>query len=236
MIQKICLVDWDGTLRKGYLTFDWLCFLHHQDIISEAPVISFRRCIDLYKNGVLDYQNLIDQATLIYASAISGLKADYLASKAADFVQEDKGKLFSFCKPLLLYLKSIGVEVVVISGAPTNLLREYAKILPLSKIFGVTVEVDDHAVYTGVVRTNYGNLSSKRQAVEKICDESTEIILAIGDSTFDTPLFDAAKFSFFITEENNGIAYPGITLVDPDRALKEIINQLEETSGNHSPV
>lgn len=90
MIRKICLADWDGTLRRGYTNLDWLKYLNQQGLIPETHILAFQESLGLHQKGILDYKSLVIEAANIYASAIQGQNTNEIATKAADFVSQDR--------------------------------------------------------------------------------------------------------------------------------------------------
>ena len=220
MNRKLCLLDWDGTLRKGYTTLDWLMFLHQQNIVEKSHIQELRLLDAAFQEEKIKYEEFVRDVADIYARAINGKQKSEIAVLADQFVKIDEANLFSFCKPLLHRLRLFHVNVVVISGAPIEPLLAYSKTLAFNRVFGVEVSTSDDGVYTNSVKANYGLLASKIQSVQDVVTADTTVLLAIGNSINDLPLLSVAKQGLFILENDQT---PPIQFVHPEYLLESIL-------------
>jgi len=77
-------------------------------------------------------------------------------------------------------------------------LQEYNKFLGLKKVYGLELETKE-GVYTGNITTNPGISLEKSKLVNEIIGSHNEnIILALGDSLSDIPLFQAAPINVVV--------------------------------------
>lgn len=220
MNTKLSLLDWDGTLRPGYTTIDWMHFLHHHSIVDVAHILELSQIETAFREGKADYETFIQRSANIYANAIAGTPRRDVVPLAHQFVRMDETNLFSFCKPLLMRLRSANVDTIVISGAPIEPLLAYADRLPITTLLGVEIAISYNNVYTNTIKTNYGLLESKTRAVQELVKDKPTVVLAIGNSINDLPLLSVAKQRIFVLE--NGQA-PPIQFAHPKDVLESVV-------------
>lgn len=133
MNNTLCLLDWDGTVRPGYATADWLTFLNQHNIVDIAHAHAFTDSEIAFREGKMHYDIFVQDAAHIYARAISGVPRHEIVTMSHEFVSLDETRLFSFCKPLSSRLQLAEIGVIVISGAPVEPLLAYSERLPLTK-------------------------------------------------------------------------------------------------------
>jgi phosphoserine phosphatase len=238
MTKKICLADWDGTLRAGYTVLDWLIHLSDLNITDKEYVQKFNGLLHSYRKGLIRYDALVSDAGSLYAAAISGKKTELITRAAAGFVRKDQKNLFPFCIPLLNYLRHKEIEVVVISGAPFEILAAYSEIMPISKIYGLRVKIDGDGYYSNQMKENYGVISSKLKAARSFSNNGHEIVLALGDSVSDKPLFASSSIGIYVLKKSepvNASMWKGMNLLFsyPEKVYSELMQALDRQAVLH---
>src|SRR4051794_35635685 len=69
MNPSVCLLDWDGTLRKGYVIFDWTLYLAKKEMIDGVFVESMQSCFAQYEAACLSYEQMAERIVQIYAAS-----------------------------------------------------------------------------------------------------------------------------------------------------------------------
>jgi phosphoserine phosphatase len=196
-----CLFDWDGTLRKGFLLYDWARFLERELDLDPGVFSALFELRASFENGQVSYDDLVAQSGYRYAAALNKLGDFNLSALEAKFVRSDWESLFTFTAPLLTELHNYGHQLVVISGAPQRLLAEFVKYLPIDKVFGLELSRSKSADAMWEVSQNAGLLHEKRRVVEQIRQGNKYIYLAVGNADTDLPLFEHADHSFLLEDE-----------------------------------
>jgi phosphoserine phosphatase len=195
----VCLADWDGTLRPGYTVQDWLPFLANKFQIGPDHEEALNKVFLSYRNGTITYEQLVGEAAIVHARALAGLSITSVANAAAEFVAGDR-KLFAYTRKWFDTLRNHNISVIIVSGAPYEVLNAYAALLDLSQVFALRICRDNNACYTSGVEINYGCYDDKSVIANKVAGEA-DILLALGNSFSDSPLFAVAQKGFFIVDE-----------------------------------
>lgn len=225
--QEISLLDWDGTLRKGYTLFDWVNYLTNKKLLDNLVFNSLEKSLNEFQSGLLTYTDLVLNTADIYAKSVAGIDESDLAIEAEIFTLNDS-KLFPFVDNMMSFLHSKKIDIIVISGAPTLVLNAFSSQLKIDKVFGLDLEKTDNRIYNGNILNNHGLFDSKKKLVDKFITEGRKIILGIGNSKSDIPLLEHARKSFII-EPIAQISLPNTCLSNPEKILIEIKNLWEES-------
>ncbi len=189
----MALLDWDNTLHDGWTLEPWVRFLVDRGQAPPRLAVDGEQLSRDYLEGRLgDSSDLAHRANTLYAGAAAGWRLADLAALVAPFVEEvDRALVFGFVPALLGWLVDRGIEPVVVTGAPTELVGGYVE--PLGgRVVGLSLEVDGDR-YTGAVRRNPGTGAEKARAVAELVGEGFEVELGAGDSESDLPLLVAGR-------------------------------------------
>lgn len=199
---QVCLADWDGTLRRDILAVDWVDHLATLGMFPRPIQAQLHVVMASYRAGSLPYEHLVTQVASLYALGMTGVSRECTTRVAHAFVRGDQHNLFPFVRSLLQYLRTHGIHVHIISGGPEEPLRAYAGLLPLSSVDALSLNVDGQSHYTGTIARNYGLVKWKRAAVRRIRQPHVDVVMALGNSTADKPLFDAARLCVWIRNDS----------------------------------
>jgi phosphoserine phosphatase len=201
--HAVCLTDWDGTLRLGYTIQDWLPFLVQRLGVNIRSQMCLDEVFSSYDHGEITYEQLVDEAAMVHARAMNGLCVEAVANAAAEFVRSDD-KLFKYTPSLLKYLKEKNITAVAVSGAPFEIISAYAKTLGISNVYSLKIYSDESLRYTSKIEHNFGSFIRKRE-IANLFSNNSKVVLALGNSIADAPLFSVASKSFFVTNDDSDV-------------------------------
>jgi HAD superfamily phosphoserine phosphatase-like hydrolase len=213
MNHKLALIDWDNTARPGWTIRDWALYLENLTLVKPRTSSNVEAIIEQYNNGRLPYAEMAEQVLQALADGLRGQSAALIADQARSFIDHDKAELFPFARNLFSALTDRGVSLVVISGAPEEVLNAAAMRYGLDDIHGTTFEVRD-GHYAGTIKVNRASRVGKRNAVVALVGESPASI-AIGDSEADLPLLENSKLSLVVDNPELASMVPNSLLIKP---------------------
>jgi len=222
-------MDWDNTLRRGFTISDWAGYLVQHGVFDQTAHRGILDAVAAYADGELRYEELSYRAPSLYAEGLRGQDVQHVAELAEEFVISDEHNLFPFAKPLLWKLYQAGINIVVISGCPVEVLNAYSGRLPWGQVFGVTVGARGNRYRSNLI-TNPAGIESKRQIVDQLGYRS-KVTVAFGDSNSDLPLFDASQWKVVV--DNQDLFRSDITArhldsrSSPQGVVEEVIRLLE---------
>jgi hypothetical protein len=100
MSQAICLADWDGTLRRGYVLEDWMQFLYSAHVASGDDLATIDSFFRKHECREIDYGQMAEGVVRAYTSMLRGKNYDTCRNLARRFVEADS-KVFEFAGPLI---------------------------------------------------------------------------------------------------------------------------------------
>jgi phosphoserine phosphatase len=200
MRRKVALLDWDGTLRDGFLLRDWANYLQAESIISSIRLEAYFRTVHAYLQGAISYDVFTNEAPAAYARALRGASPALLKDAAQKFTSEDLtyGKIFPFTIPLLDQLAHFHIESIVVSGSPQELLETYMKPLGVSAIIALSLEVEGD-IYSGDIKGNPATFDAKLAIASQF--EPEDVVLAMGDTEADAPLLTRAASRIVVGDQ-----------------------------------
>jgi phosphoserine phosphatase len=172
-----------------------------------------------YLEGRLDgHSDLAHRANTLYAVASAGWRASDLAAAAGRFVAGvDRGLVFGFVPDLLAWLVEHGIEPVIVTGAPAELVAPHVGAAG-ARVVGLTLEESDGG-FTGAIRRNPGTGDEKARAVAELVEAGAEVVLGAGDSESDLPLLRAARHQLVVGNPGLAEGFPGTSLVVVGRTV-----------------
>jgi len=188
---RLALLDWDGTFREGWTLLDWVPFLVRHRVLEPSTHQRLNAIFDSYLEGQIDHDELAASAGEVYALGVAGASAGAISSLVSAYLEEDRRHLYRFVPDLCKLLRVHGLELAVITGAPMAVVSAYTAELGISHCHGLELSVAE-GHFTGAIVLNPGLSTVKRELIASFGERGAVIVFAIGDSTSDTPLFQAA--------------------------------------------
>jgi phosphoserine phosphatase len=198
MKRKVALLDWDASVRKDFTIRTWVTFLNSQNELPEGAVNEIQRRFHLFNQGKIRHDRLAGEIAVNYAKYMRNHSVEKIERFSSLYVLEDEKYLHSFSIVLFEKLKEKDIDIIVVSGAPVEILNQYKEKFSLKEVFGLELDVKNGA-YTGEIKLNPGLRKVKQRIVNKITKSpDNKIILAVGNSESDIPLFRASSLSIVI--------------------------------------
>ena len=196
-MNKIAILDWDGTLSQGFSILEWVEFLsnhfneeQYQDELNDE----YKK----YQAGKLIHDEFSISATFIYANFLKNKKVSVIEDLAVKFIREKLKNMPTDVAMLFYFLNQKGIKAYVLSGAPNELLKIYSIIYNF-KIIGSLRLGTSKGKYNGKIISNSGVTISKKNIVDKLLEKGNVPILGFGNSESDLPIIESAKNGFIMS-------------------------------------
>jgi phosphoserine phosphatase len=221
-VSAIALIDFDNTLASGWIMDSWLEVLGRQGVGRAGDGFEqLQRLFAEYAHSnSFGHDHLASEAAQIYAKSLSGVAVDEVTQHApafvANYLSERRGRLFASSRALLDGLRERGLRPVLVTGAPKEVVDRLMRELDISTAFPLLLEREnDH--FTGRIHFNHGLASAKAEACELLEERECDILVAIGDSEGDLPMWKRARCAIRIdgTAAQTGLTLSGVDLHSP---------------------
>lgn len=198
---KIAILDWDGTIASGFSLFRYVDFLVSKEIISKENQSSFLKWFDKYNNNEISYLDLCIKSPLTYAESLKGHKHSEIISLIKEFEESEKQYFLPHSIILFEELRNLNIEPIIVSGAPYEYLYQLKDRLNIREIYAQQAEFNND-IGTGKVLRNPSIVSNKEKYINEIKSNSKyDVVLSVGDSTADVPLFIGAPNNIIVNNE-----------------------------------
>ena len=235
MVKKLAVLDWDGTLRRGFTIKTWIRFLVKENLFDSEVEIKLLEFFNDYECGKLNHDSLADATANFYAQSLKDTREDDILLAAYKFLNEDKTLLYPFTIPLTSFLKDNNIDIIVISGAPAEVIRAQQKKLKIDRVFALECETKN-GIYTGSVRVNTGISSEKSKVISYIKSiQKYNFYLAMGNSNSDIPMLEAAPVNAIVNNPSLSSfidCNKRILLLEENSSFSDIINFFGEDKLN----
>ncbi len=218
--SNIVLIDWDNTMRGGFTLVDWVSFLADSNLFDKGVAAEILDTIKRHGDGELTYEEMARASTALYANGLAGYQVAAVEQAALKFVQLDQVHLHSFVSSLLAALKGNDMTIVVVSGCPVEPLEAYKDILNLDHIYALQVGVSG-GKYVAELVENPAGFDGKKAVVERLTESGDSVALAMGDSSADLPLLNAANYGIVVDNPSLMESSPTIHHISSEADLAE---------------
>ena len=225
--STIAVLDFDNTLARGWILGPWLAALADAGVgnASTAAAELERLFTEYRARPGFGHDRLATEAARIYADSMKGVRAAEVEPLVGPFVSDyvgGGGQLFRNTRALLDGLREHGLRPVLVTGAPGELTEALMRELKIERCFSLLLEIEN-GVFTGNIVSNRGVSSEKAAACEWLTvHQDCEIVVAVGDSEGDRPLWREAQVAMRIGGDPDA-GDPDIDIegVDLDREVDE---------------
>lgn len=199
--MRYALFDWDNTIRKGYTLFSWMDYLLSVNVISRSTQSHMKIIQNEYAQGIISHDQYAEKACEAYAAAMQGVSVDLRDDYIRKYMELDKKAIFPFAESLFTYLYNCNIKTIVISGAPSCIIEEYADRFHLYGILAFC-EQSCGGFLTGRVSYNFG--TNKDKTLYMVQNRMGGWpLFSFGDSSSDVPLLIRAKYGFCVIEHDD---------------------------------
>ncbi|HEU0055188.1 MAG TPA: haloacid dehalogenase-like hydrolase [Longimicrobium sp.] len=227
--RRIVVADWDYTLCGGGFTAErWTEHLFSAGLFADLAIV--RSLLMEFRRGSLEYEQLCTRFAERYARGLRGCHHKEIEAAAAVFVGLDRHNLYRFLQPLLRWFERANLAVFVITGAPSEPMRSYARTVGFHLAASLSLKLNPAGYYTGEILENSGLRDEKKRVVSGL-RKDTEIVAALGDSISDLPLLDAARVGFVVSGAGHTAVplHPRLITLDPKDNPDIILSTVEQS-------
>lgn len=222
------LIDWDGTIRRGFTIVQWFEYLRETGTVPESAVTKLEFLFTTYADGGMPHDELARRTAKLYATSISGCREADIVEQACRFHLRDQHMLIPESVRLLTYLRDHRITLISISGSPIETLRLFVDDCGLERIYGLQCEVK-RGKYSGNILFNPGDATTKQEIVAGLVETGRyHIIAAVGNSRSDVPLFRRAEVAMVVDNPTLSIAGKRVVHIDSKVTFDDALNFLSE--------
>lgn len=242
----VALLDFDNTLAPGWMMARWLDYLLDHGLAKFADA---RRAFDEHladfrpnvatptgSTTGISHNELASLTAGEFANACMRLPESDIRSLAQAFAHREAAGVYAFTKPLIRAIKEHRIEPILVSGAPAIVLEALAPLLGVARTHAMTLgvaESDGRSVFTGTVLSNPGRDTDKLDVVRSIDNEQKRVVLAVGDSSSDEPMWRSAAVNVKVGRKpvDKSLSFD-VKVPDPENWTGE---RLTEALAKHIP-
>lgn len=231
-MKKYALVDWDGTVRRGYTLLQWMEHLTRRGFVAQSSLDKVSQAFLDHKQDKVTHDELAKRTAVIYGKSMAGLPVTVIGREAHPFMLKDKKRLFAESVQLLRHLRKREISIFIVSGAPAQVLSAYQKHYGFARVFGLELTTRN-GCFTGLVAANPGISSGKRRVISGInSTQAGMAMIGIGNSESDAPLFKEVKTRIVV--DNPALSQAvGSIHITPTRRISDVLTRLEKEIENY---
>jgi len=195
IVKKIAFCDFDGTLSKGYISMEFLDYVHAKKIYSEQCYKTQMILYSQVKNKEIGYDYWCDKWGELWAEGLKGQTYDIINRHAQGFFQQYKKNIYTSSYSLIKNLKKAGYYVIASSVGAYEVVSMAASELEMDECYATKLEFKS-GICTGKLSTNIHIPGGKEKALHRIVKEKNvpfENCIALGDSATDMEMFKLVK-------------------------------------------
>ncbi len=189
---KAVFTDIDGTLLRGFITLDFVEFLHKNNLFSAGAYLNQKKLALKYKEGSISFQDWLIEWSKIWGAGIKGQQSKEINESAKLFFELFMPKIYSSSIELVKLFKSKGYLVIGVSAGiieVQNLVKEY---LGFDYVFASESEILN-GVYSGRVLTKLHTDKGKKEKLLNFCLEKKIDLsesIGVGDTQHDVQMLE----------------------------------------------
>lgn len=190
--SAFAILDVDGTLCPGALGVEMLRALMEAGVCEPDRAGRVLDVLGEYRVGVIDFSTMAERAYAAYAAALAGREVARVEAVAREVWATRREQVFAFVPELLARLRARGLELMLISGSPIEMVRLVAAEHDIAEAYGAVFGRRDGR-YTGRLELDSGMPGRKAEIFAAATRERAPELarcLAMGDSLTDAALFE----------------------------------------------
>lgn len=193
--------DLDGTLyREGLITEVFKKMVKYEIIQPERWYNDVRPDFMKWDKRQGDYDNYLLKMIDIYIESIKGLEKHQLEYIAKKVVEHKGDRVYTFTRDRIKWHKDNNHTLIIISGSPSELVKEMAIKYGFTDYRGAKYIVDDNSIYTGEVVPMWDSKSKSKAIGELVQKYDIDLSksYAYGDTSGDYTMFKHVKHPYCI--------------------------------------
>ena len=220
--MKVAFFDIDGTFFRDSLLVEHFKLLFKEKLVS----------LDCWENKIRpkflewesrkgDYDDYLTETGINYLNSLKGQDKSKIVQLAQKLIEIKGEKVYKYTREKLEFHKKKGYKIIIISGSPDFLVKEFAKKYKIEDFIATVYKTDKFNKFNGQIEPMWDSIS-KRKAIEyftKKYNINLKDSFAYGDTAGD---FDLLK------SVGNPIAVnPAAKLIDLIKNDSELSNKIE---------
>lgn len=191
-MKKAVFTDLDGTLLKGFITIDFVEYLHNKKLFNENAYLAQKKLMQRYVSGEIEFVPWLQEWANVWGNGICGLKKKVVLDESKIFFSKFKKNIYPSSIDLVEVFHKKGYLVVGVSVGVIETADLVKSFLGLDEVFASKVEVKK-GVYGDKVITDFQTENGKENAIRSFCVLNNILLencIGIGDNVHDKQIFD----------------------------------------------
>ncbi len=166
-MRKAALFDFDGTLSSGYISMEFMDYLHGRGVYNDAAYREQRRIYGLQRSGAMTYDEWVERWGELWAEGLKGKGVAEVADCAKEFFKSFGHNIYRESRELVSLMAAAGFMSVVVSAGAYEVVSLAAADLGISQVYATRLEARD-GVYTGSIETPMHLPDGKERMLSKL--------------------------------------------------------------------
>lgn len=201
--QKLAIFDIDGTIFRKNLHFEVIDELVYMKIFPKSVRDELVNLYGHWLNHEGSYDDYRDRLVRLYEEHIAGCKQDDVEKAAKKVASFNARRIYIFTRDLIEELKKDHI-MLVISGSPVEIVKDYAEIFDFDAHYGSVYEIDKNGFYTG--KTIFEPTKDKGAVVKQfVAEQGIELkgSIGVGDTESDASFLDLVDTAIAFNPNSN---------------------------------
>lgn len=192
--KKLAIFDIDGTIFRKNLAFELLNELSWMKIFPKSVRDELISLYGHWLDNEGAYEAYRVKLVELYEKNIQGKSQEEIIKAAKTVAQFNAKRIYIYAKKMMDEMRHDHI-MLVISGSPVEIVKEYAEILRFDAYFGSVYEIDKNKIYTGktIFEPTHDKSSVVKQFVAKN-DISLVDSFGMGDTQSDASFLEIVDF------------------------------------------
>lgn len=186
------LFDFDGTLSRGFISMDFLDYVHEKGLYSDKEYRHQMDILDKYKNKTMSYDDWVEEWGRSWARGLAGKEQTDLDEAAKAFFEGFKSNIYPEARQIISELHSRGYSTVMVSAGVSETADIAGRELGFDSVIATRCNVND-GIYTGELATSLHTATGKGKMVDDLEASYGSPSFAFGDSSGDIGMLSRSR-------------------------------------------